>query len=229
MIKHHSLHLGGLAIAAMASLLFVPAASATVVGVLDVANCLTGFVTVATNSIDWSPAVGSGGCVQTNGGLFYGPTSSKPLPAGDGTIKDLTLAPPTSGLNFMVFANGPELVTFDLLGFGPGLANTNCGAPPCSVTNGSPFILSSIVSSVGSISTAVSLSATLSAHDSLTPASKTTFTGGFTTQIANETPAQVQTIVLGGASISSTFSAEFTTPAAIAEIPEPVSMALIWR
>jgi hypothetical protein len=228
-IKYHKLHLGVLAIAAMASLLFIPVASATVVGVLDVSNCLSGNVSVTSNTIDFLTTAGTGlGCLAGQagvGGLSYGPSASTPFTAGDGTIKDLTLVPPTSGLGFMVFPQPLGVtVTFDLLGFGPGVSNTTCALPqPCSVSPGSPFILDAFTSGAGD-GTTVTLPAHGLASDSLPGGVSSNFTGAFTTQISGQTPAQIQaTILTSGGSITSTFSGEFTSSA----IPEPVSMALI--
>src|SRR5260221_9404382 len=161
------MHLGGMAIAVMASLLFVPAASATVVGALQVANCLGlgAGVSLTVNSATWLPPLAAGGsCVETDGGIFYGPASTM-LPAEQGKINNLTFSTMAGALNFMVFTNGLDVMTFDLTGLGPGNSNTNCNLPPCSVNTTSPLVLTAFSTPVGTVGTAISLPGSLSAHD----------------------------------------------------------------
>jgi hypothetical protein len=50
--------------------------------------------------------------------------------------------------------------------------------------------------------------------------------GTFTTQIAGLTPAQIQATVLGGGSISSTYSGSFSVNIA-PQVPEPATMLLL--
>lgn len=211
----HKWQFGVFAMVAVASLLFVPPASASVIGTLDVANCANGAVNVTLTTIDWILPVDAGnGCVQNNTGIFYGPTASKPLPSGLGLILDL----PGGPANFMVFTNGTDIVSFDLGGLGPGVANTVCTVSPCSVTSTSPFIL--MANATG---TSVTLTAFGLARDNLSAAlPNDIWSGAFTTQVAGQTPAQIQATILGGGTIHSTWSGEF-----IVSIPEPVSMSLI--
>jgi hypothetical protein len=208
----------------MASLLFVPVASATIVGTLNTANCLNGGVTVVGSLIDFFLPVGGGsGCIQANNGLFFGPTSSTPF-AGDaaGVIQDLNSGGGTV-LDFIVLhAGGGVTLNFDLTSIGPGVANTNCAlAIPCSLVAGSPFVLSA-----NSGGTAIALPAFGLAHDSLSPTDMTSFGGAFTTQIANLSPAQIQAAFISNPAApitANTVSGTFT----LGTVPEPVSMALI--
>jgi len=228
--KRHKLHFGGMAVVVMAFLLFVPAASATVVGALQVANCLGlgAGVSLTVNTATWLPPVGVGtACVQTDGGIFYGPAATT-LPAQDGRINDLTFSTLAGGLNFMVFTNGLDVVTFDLTGLGPASHNTNCALPPCSVNATSPLILTSFTTPSGAIGTDISLPASLSARDNR-EGGTFAYSGGFTSQIAGQTPAQVAATLLAGHPVKSTFSAEFApnSSVVVSAVPEPVSMALI--
>jgi hypothetical protein len=220
-----------MAIVVMASLLFVPAASATIVGTLQVANCLGlgAGVSLTVDTATWLPPLAAGGsCVQTNGGIFYGPASTI-LPAEQGKINDITFSTMAGGLGFMVFTNGSDVVTFDLTGLGPGdHSNTNCNLPPCSVSSTSPLVLTAFTTPNGTVGTDISLPAALLAHDNL-ESNTAVFSGGFTTQIAGQTPPQVAATLLGGGSVRSTFSGEFVGPSGVvlSAVPEPVSMALI--
>ena len=231
-MKRQKLHLGVLAIAAMASLLFVPAASASLVGTLDVANCPGDGVNVLAGSIDWLPAGTGTGCIQTGSktAVLYGPGLTTNLgSAVPGTIVDLTTPAGGTVADFMMFVNGTSTVFFDLTGIGPGVNNGICAATlnpnlaSCSIGGGtatpSPFILAPT-----STGTTVTLSAFGLAHNTLTPADPNDiWFGAFTTQIANQTPLQIENTILGGGAINSTFSGEFILQA----VPEPVSMALI--
>lgn len=215
------------ALAVLAFGLLSTTASASVMGVLDIANCANGGVTVSANTITWLPAgtTAGYGCVVTGGATnvtFSGGTLGGGV---TGDIKNLTLSPPTPGTNFLAFpsATSPTLA-FDLLSFGPGVANTTCtntfdpNQPSCSVTAGSPFVLTP--SSTG---TFVGLSATIQAKD---PTPNTIFSGGFTTQISNQTPFQIQQTILAGGSVNSTHSADFRVKAVVPE-PGTTSMALL--
>lgn len=224
MTLSRKLHLAVLGIAATTSLLFVPAASASILGVLDVANCPGGGVTVSLSTVDWTLPVGGGdGCVQANVGLTYGiPSSPTVYGGGNGTILDL----PGGPAGFMTFVDSAtsDVLTFDLGGIGPGVSNTVCSTvlnpngPSCSVFAGSAFILAPTATG-----TSVTLSAFGTAHDSITPTDPgNVWRGAFTTQVAGLTPAAIQSIVVGGGSVHSTFSGEF-----IVTIPEPVPTALI--
>jgi hypothetical protein len=129
----------------------------------------------------------------------------------------------------MTFAAVPGLA-FDLAAIGPGSANTNCGGlgigESCSIFAGSPFILT-----FTGTGTAVALSASGVARDGTIPAN---WSGAFTTQIAGQTPANIQALfgcpggsgpgacTNPGATVQSSYSGEF-----LVQVPEPTSLALL--
>jgi hypothetical protein len=227
----------------MAVLLFVPAASATIVGTLNTTNCPGGGVNVTSTAIDWfDPIAGGLGCIVANGSvplapLTYGSGTPFVLDTG-GSILDLSSSGPpfTGGFvpGFMVFTSGgapglpgSDVLTFDLTQLGPGSANTNCASTPCSVVAGSPFVL---LDTGGGVS--VTLPASGFAHDNVTPG-LSSFNGAFTTQIASfgggtATALAIQQAFQADPNASltsggSTVAGQFT----LAAVPEPVSMALI--
>ncbi len=194
-------------------------AMATAIGPLSVANCSGGGVTVSATSITWTPAgtVAGTGCIDTGIGtnVTY---SGGTLGAGvQGNIKNLTASGPSTTDQFMTFQG--TTLDFVLTSLGPGSSNTNCSGlaqgASCSVFAGSPFLLTNL----GNGSTGVSLTAS----GSVTDTGVTTFwTGAFTTQL-NLDAATIQADILGGQSISSTHSAQFT----IASVPEPTTLSML--
>jgi hypothetical protein len=145
------------------------------------------------------------------------------LPGMQGSVLDLSVGGgPIPG--FMTFAGHP-LLRFDLTSLGPGVANSVCAAvldpnlPGCSVVAGSPFVFTPTATG-----TALSLSATGIARDG--SGTNSVWLGAFTTQIAGLTPAQIQAAVLGGGSISSTYSGSFSVNIA-PQVPEPATMFLL--
>jgi len=200
-------------------------ARATPLGHLDVANCGAGGVTVGGITIDWTQPVGGGnGCIQTGAGTNVTFGTSSTLTAGvAGTILDLT-AGVLPVANFMTFTGATGL-HFDLGGLGPGSSNTTCTGltlgNSCSAFAGSPFILTL----TGTTATTVTLSAFGTAADGVGPASN--WSGGFTTQIANMTPAQIQAAIAAGGSVSSTYSGDFDATLSSVTTPEPGSAGLL--
>ena len=204
----------GLAVLALATL--PPSASASTVGELSIANCsgVGGGVTVTITAIDWLPDGGAANnClaagIPTKVTSGLGSINSSSI----GTINDLNSLPlgNTSGFaGFMTFGAIP----LNLIAVGPG-SLVSCSANPglgnsCSIVlpGGaiSPFILTQDVG--GS-------SVTLDAHG--TPLDTTDsilsfWNGAFTTQLntsANNgdlSPFGIQTRILGGGSITSTYS-----------------------
>lgn len=215
---------GGLAaFAVIAFTALAPSASATVIGHLDVANCTGLGVTVTGTTIDWLPADGTNGCIQTGSGTSVSFSGGTLGPGATGSILDLNAATTTFPVaNFMTFATAPGL-SFDLTSLGPGPTNTVCAttlnpnAPACSVFAGSPFVLQSTATG-----TSVTLSATGIARDGTTPNSN--WIGAYTTQIANVTPAAIQATILAGGSETSTYSGDFSI-SAVAPIPEPATLS----
>jgi hypothetical protein len=200
----------------------VPSASAYVIGHLSVANCLGGGVSVSATTIDWltgSPMaclqVGALTNITSVGDGTLTPTSP------NGTINDI---PPGPVTGFMSFVSASPFINlhFDLAGvggFGPGVG-TNCTTNPglgnsCSVGGTSPFILTQ---------TGTGTTVTLLAHGTITDVGGqvSNWNGAYTTQLNGLLPATIQSMIISGASITSTFSGEFDVVA-----PEPGTMAMI--
>lgn len=226
-----TVRVGLLVITALALLNFIPGASANVIGGFSVANCGAGGVMVIGppgNSIDWLASTGIGGggvdtgCTLTGGDTtltYFNGASTVALGTGtSGTVNDLTLSPPSGADDFFFFASAPTL-DFILTGIGPGVASTACAGlaigDSCSVFAGSPFILTA---------TATGTAITLDASGIVTDAGPFTshWFGAFTTQIPGVTAASIQATILGGGSITSTYSGEF-----LAAVPEPVTTFMI--
>ena len=216
-MKHKWLHGSVLAIGMF---LLSQTASAAVIGTLRANGGPNGNVIVTATSIDFvpPPAGGDGQIQNTDNTLTYG-AANTPLAIGTfGRIRDLTAPTAFPVVNFINFA--PVSVAFDLAGFGPAPANTNCAAltdfQSCSAFAGSPFILTRVGGS-----TFVGLSVVGTARDNTSVV--TNFVGGFTTQIAGLTPGQIQSIITSGGSITSAYSVELTATA----IPEPGTISLL--
>jgi hypothetical protein len=202
-------------------------AMAGAIGNLSVANCAGGGVTVTLTTIVWTPPTmgGTAGCIDTGIGTsvsYTGGGGGTLLPGVVGNILNLT-AGGGSVNDFMTFAV-PTAYTLDfvLTGLGPGVGNTNCGTlnaagQTCSVAAGSPFILTYL--------TATTTGVSLGAFGTITDGGVTSsWIGSFTTQLNSYTGA-IQTTELGGGSIASTQSGNFT----VSSVPEPgtVSMFLL--
>ena len=220
----------GLAVLALAT--SPQSASASVIGHLVVGICGGGGVTVSATTIDWAPG-SPAACLQLGLGTNITSVGDGTLTGASspGTINDLNLAfPGAATAGFMSFVDtvaGVNLL-FNLApvgGFGPG-SLVNCNVNPgvnnsCSVP-GSPFILTETVSNSGVIGTSV----TLDAHGTILDIGDGTtsfWSGSFTTQINTMAPAAIQTQIVGGGAIVSSFSGEFD----VTNVPEPVSMSLI--
>jgi hypothetical protein len=195
-------------------------AKAAPAGVLSIASCAGGGVTLSATTIVFFPA----GCTMTGSGTNVTYTGGGPLgfPV-QGQIKDVNLVlTPLPLSDFMTFTGNPNL-HFDLTSFGPGVGNTTCAGLgvgfSCSPIAGSPVILT--VTSTGST---ISLTASGVARD--LSAGSSTWTGFFTTQINGLTPLQIQNILLSGGSITSTYSGNFTVTGP-SQVPEPATMLLL--
>ena len=198
-------HIGTIVIAMFAAMLLSTPAKGDVVGMFNISNCAGGGVGIAATTIDFLPAGGGNGCMQTNFGTNITYTGGGPLGQNvQGLARDLAAGGGTV-LDFMTFAGNPNL-HFDLTALGPGVANLNCAGlvlgASCSPFAGSPLILTS-----SAIGTSLSLSATGSARD--LSAALSSWTGAFSTQIATLTPAQIQTLLNGGGTLTSTYSRQF--------------------
>jgi hypothetical protein len=204
----------------LALVAFAPIASAVPVGILDVANCPAGGVTVTATSIDWQLPVDAGtGCIATGSMTSLTYSGGTLGPNVTGTILDLTTSTPLPVSGFMTFSSTP--LNFTLNNLGPGSSNLSCGTltigNSCSVAADSPFILTLLAGN----QTAVSLSAFGTVTDG---AGVSNWSGAFTTQVPNMTPAQIQTTFLTNpnAFINDTYSSGFVVTA----VPEPATLTL---
>jgi len=195
-------------------------ASAAAFGPYNIANCSGGGATVTLTTITWSPAgsVGGTGCFNTGIGTNLTYSGGVIGPAATGNIKNLGPGTPLPVDQFMTIL-GTSL-DFVLTSLGPGSANTNCAAllvnQSCSVAAGSPFVLTLLAGNQTGVS--------LAANGTITDAGVlSNWFGAFTTQL-NVTPASVQTTILGGGSVASTQSGQFTVE--IAAVPEPEAFAM---
>jgi hypothetical protein len=203
----------------VALLSFVSVASATPTGSLTTNGCPGNQVVVTATTIDWDPSGTGVGCIVTGGSTSITYAGGVLGASQTGSIKDL-IAPVAFPLaDFMTFAAHP-LLHFNLSGIGPGPVRTDCGAllefESCSVFAGSPFALQK-----NGVQTAVFLNAFGFATDGTLPNSA--WQGSFSVTISNLTPAQIQTIILGGGSVTSTHAGNFTVTA----LPEPASLVMV--
>jgi hypothetical protein len=208
-----------MAVLGVGSLLwFASAANAAPIGFLDIANCGNGDgVVVTATTIDWLPAGGTTGCISTGGATLVNYVGGGPLvPGVDGTINDL----PGSPLDFMYFGATDPTLHFNLLGFTPlpGVS-TNCNVAiggSCKVAATSPFLLTR----TGQSTSTVTLGAFGWATDGF---GNSEWSGSFTTQFANLTPAAIKNIIINqNGAVQGAFSGGF-----ISFVPEPASMLLL--
>jgi len=195
-------------------------ATAAAIGPYNIANCSGGGATVTLTTITWSPVgtVAGTGCFNTGIGTNLTYSGGTLLPGATGNIKNLTAGDPFPVDQFMTVLG--TTLDFQLSSLGPGSANTNCAAlllgQSCSVAAGSPFVLTLLAGN----QTGVSLAANGFIIDG---GVQSNWFGAFTTQL-NVSPASVQTTILGGGSVASTQSAQFTVQ--IAAVPEPEAFAM---
>jgi hypothetical protein len=209
--------MGVLSLAVLALATFVPSASASVVGELSFTNCSGGGVTVTLTTVDWLPVGGGTGCIQTGSKTsvtFAGGTGS--ITVGElGTVNDLGIG--TGNTGFITFPG----VTFDAGLIGPGVSNLVCANTfnpndaACSISSFSPFVLAP-----GTSGTTITLSVSGLTNDA--SSSHTSWYGAFTTQIAGQTPLQIENTINTTGAFTATYSFDGQ-----AGVPEPVSMALI--
>jgi hypothetical protein len=181
-----------------------------------VANCSGGGLSFTATTITWLPlgTLPGTGCVNTGAGTNVTYSGGTLGPGDTGNIKNLTAGGGAVD-QFMTF-QGTSL-DFVLTFIGPGSANTTCTAlllgESCSVSAGSPFLLTNLGSS-----TVVSLSAGGTVED----VGSSKWFGAFSTQV-NMTAAQIQSAILSGGSVTSTQSGQF----AVQGVSEPASLLLL--
>ena len=199
----------------------VPQASASVIGNLNFANCGGQGVIVNATTIDWLPGPASG-CINAGAGTTIAFSGGSIALGETGTINDLNSATPGVGNTGFISFTG---VSFNLAltSPGPGVSNTVCSTtstgPACSVAAGSPFILTPTTTG-----TSIVLDVNGLAKDATS--SNSVWSGIFSTQVASETPAQIQAAIIGGGSVTSTYAFSGVS-AAGSVIPEPVTSLLI--
>jgi hypothetical protein len=201
-------------------LLIMPAVAAPI-GTLTTSACAGEGVTVTAGLIDWLPAGGGSGCIETDTPTLIAYQGGGPLVENvEGTIQDLPFGV-SSVEGFMTFAGHPNL-RFDLTSIGTGVANTACAdsfdanAPVCSVIAGSPFVLRA-----GQGGTTVTLATFGVAYDTTDVWSN--WLGTFSVDFAGKTPADVQADFFRDGFITTSHSAQFV----VTPIPEPATTALI--
>ncbi len=189
---------------------------ADAVGSLNAANCAGGGVNLALTSITWLPSgtVAGTGCIATGSGTNLSYSGGLLGPGVTGNISNVTAG---SGPvdQFMTFQG--TTLDFVLTFLGPGSSNTNCASlsigQSCSIAAGSPFVLTDL-----GASTIIGFSA----GGTVTDGGTSSWSGAFSTQV-NETALQIQNAILGGGSVTSTQSGQFT----VQSVPEPSSLLLL--
>jgi hypothetical protein len=140
-----------------------------------------------------------------------------------GMLRDVT-AGGGPVIDFMTFVSAPTL-QFDLTGFVPGSALICSAATPlltpCSPTPGSPFVLTD-----RGPFTDVSFGLFLTGREVGTGGTAP-WAGGFTTQVAGQTPGAIQSALGSGGAVGSTYSAMFASSGPTTVIPEPATLLLV--
>lgn len=221
--------------------------SATPTGTLSIGITPGGGVLGSATTIDWYNPVGGGfgdfttgsTTINWSGGVLT--SSTNPY----GRILDLTVTNGSSVPNFIQFytnatlptppGNGTlqALPTFDLVSTGPPVAlsctgvtafNVSCSptitSPPAPFPYQSPFVLTYRQGVTGNF-TDISLAVTLLGRDAT---GSQTWSGGFTAQLANVTPADIQNFINAGQTINLTsYSSNFNA----SSVPEPATYAFL--
>ena len=213
-----------MALTVLASVAFVPAASASVIGTLDFVPCTGGDIVVTLTTIDFTTPerpTGTNGCIVATGLNSITYTAGSVGSVATGTVNDLGFGPAST--DFLQFTGNPNL-HFDLGGLGPVPAGTGTSCSfsfsgaSCVAVAGSQFLLTP--SGAG---TSVTLNVFGTAHD--LSATTTNWFGAFTAQFPGVTAASIQASILApGGTVRSSYS---FTGLAQNTVPEPVTMGLI--
>lgn len=195
-------------------------AMAAAVGFADLSNCSGGGVMVNATQINWATpgTQPNTGCFNTGTPTSISYSGGSVGAGATGNIKDLVAGGGTVD-QFMTILGTSPLLDFVLTGFAAAAtSSTACNSTvgnECIVAAGSPFLLTN---------TATGVSVTLDALGTITDGGVTNnWISIFSTQIAGTTDSAIQTTILGGGSISSTYSAALT----VAPEPSTVSMLLL--
>ena len=206
-----------------------PASAAPITGVLNIA----GSATVTADAIDWSPAgTGEGVAVifEDSEGYFDGievpiplnTTDSLDLPAGPFPVANFLNDFDTPIAQYDDLSFTLEGFVFPVLPVCGGAVGDDPGES-CVAFAGSPFTLTM---GADGISTDINFNVfgsfvDLSFGDN---GSLNDATGLYTANISDMTPQQIQAEILGGGSVTSSYSAEFNAQAV--PVPEPLALAL---
>ena len=219
-----------LPVVALAVLLLPRIAGADPVGFLAITNSPGQGLVVSSTAIDFLPAGGGLGSVDTGVGTDVTFIGGGPLVAGLlGSIRDIAIG--AGGVaDFLTFLATPTL-HFDLLSLTPGgsaqgalngCAGVTAVGVSCSPLLGggvvSPFVLTN-----RGFYTDITLGMSLLGRD-LTGAR--VWDAGLTTQATRLTPDAIQSRFNSGLTVASTFSAMAASSEAPVEVPEPSSAAL---
>lgn len=122
---------------------------------------------------------------------------------------------------FIQFAAHP-LLQFTVTAIGPGSPSTNCATVVTIGDSCSPFAGSPLVLTKSAVGTEVSFGMFGTATDG---AGSSTWSGLLESPVVGETPAQIQTALLGGGPVTSSQSGAFVATALT--VPEPTTVSLL--
>jgi hypothetical protein len=208
--------------AILASVVLPNAASASVMGSASLVNCGGGGVTFSSTTFTWAPvgtAAGTGCLNMVAGALVY---SGGTVLSATGNIKNLTLATAAPPLvdNFIDLPLLAPVIDFQLSGFAPTGSNTTCTGlainQSCVPIAGYPIVLTDVLGG-----TSLSLTELGLVTDGVGPANAWF---GTLTSVSSESPAQIQTAILG-TGFTATWSEQVVIRPSAA--PEPATLALL--
>jgi len=190
-------------------------------GSFNVANCAGGGVSLSETSITWQPSgtLAGTGCINTGTGTSLTYSGGLLGPGATGNIQNVTAG--TLPIDQFMTFQGTTL-DFVLTFLGPGSSNTNCSSlsfgQSCSIVAGSPFVLTDLGSTtiIG-----------FSAGGTITDGGTSDWSGAFSTQTTG-TALQIQNAILGGGTVTSTQSGQFSVQdVTLIPAPEPSSLLLL--
>ena len=208
---------------------------------LTIANTTGGGVRIGATTFDFFNPVGGGlGDFATGGNTIITYSGGVLTPATNpyGRILDFGTSSSLPLMNFMQFYTGVGLPSppgsgtpqtfpaFDLVGLIPGGsvqgALNDCAGVTATGVSCSPGILPPLVLTNRGAYTDVSFGVSLLLRDAVKTSA---WSGGFTGQVVGLTPSAIQTLLAGGGTISTTYSATLA-PGAGDVIPEPATLLL---
>lgn len=208
-------------------------ASATAVGIAQLTSCLAApgglsGVLISGTQVTWSPngTVAGTGCFNTGSPTAIASTQPTIISGDTGNIKDLTAGGGAVD-QFLTFVVPVANLDFVLTAFGAtGTNSTACDSTigdSCIVAPGSPFELKN---TSGGVEVDFTTLGTIMDGGVISD-----WSALFTTQVsaigARETTAEVQSMILGGGSISGTYSAALTVNGPANSVPEPGTASML--